>query len=644
MNDFTLLIPPYGDDMANGPPLALLEFKKLLHHHGIPFQHKDLNLDFLYKLTDSSFVKKLIKSQESLVTEASRRKSANDFNDEIHELFILESLLNVSQYDRILYLFNKLCLKDSNRMELLEYEKLEDMLSGKFRSHILDEYFDNLFESDQLLAVIESRIVGISINYAQQVYAAIKLAKYIKEHNPTATIILGGTQISLTADTCRKYYFLKNLVDGLVVYDGLKPLLQIIDRVRNSQPISGIPNVITRDTTESFKLGKAMRMRDLPKKVPDPSLVGNYFSDQFVPIYGAKGCYWGKCRFCDFIALYRDTQANIDFRPVEHIVDEMQFYCEAGYRRFHLVAEAIPRKMLEKIADLIINRDLCVDILVMYKIEKVQDPLTNTQFYEKMKRAGVTKLYFGMESVSPKLLKTINKPYSRYDILQTLSAVRNAGIKYHLGLIPDIPGCTLEDAEESCEFMWRHRDLFHALIHSRLYISIHSEFGKNMKRYNMYADHEYNYLRNIYHHRFSHISADEHKRILEIYRSLCKNIADYHHNMGVEHLLENTNFSWDDSAFILKQFSYKDALNHSKTLIFNEDNYALLEMDKKYLEMIQWFNSNVTRTIQYTECIDRFNRIFPKKDLNGVLYTLAENGFLKCIYNCIEKPYNGVTM
>jgi len=107
------------------------------------------------------------------------------------------------------------------------------------------------------------------------------------------------------------------------------------------------------------------------------------------------------------------------------------------------------------ICDLIIERGYDLNIWAYARVDTVKDGMA-----EKLKRAGVNWLCFGIEAGSPRVRKDVQKGFEQEKVYQTIEAVRAAGINvignYLFGLPEDdveSMQATLDIAMElNCEF------------------------------------------------------------------------------------------------------------------------------------------------------------------------------------------------
>jgi anaerobic magnesium-protoporphyrin IX monomethyl ester cyclase len=295
-----------------------------------------------------------------------------------------------------------------------------------------------------------SPFVGISIAYPEQLEPARSLAERIRASSPRGVIVAGGSTLTARIDTVvmdpRSLAF-----DVLVAGDGEEPLVEILDRVRgNSRDFSGIPNCYVR-VGRSF-VPPSSRFVMEPERYPTPRFPP--IRHEALPVRMGKGCFWRKCTFCTYKAVfdgYLRPSIEVAIKQIEELRGRH------GTGRFVLVDDAIPAKTLQGLADRLVERGIEVawDCSAVFD-KKFRDP----SVAESLARGGCRTIYFGFESANPRvlgLMGKMNEPGTVFRILENLS---RAGIHCHLNVMIGFPTETREEAQETIDFLRRNRRIF----------------------------------------------------------------------------------------------------------------------------------------------------------------------------------------
>lgn len=174
-----------------------------------------------------------------------------------------------------------------------------------------------------------------------------------------------------------------------------------------------------------------------------------------------------KCPYCDF---YSQTNSKIAARYTEALISHMEDYSSsAAIYDVDTVffgggtPTAIPTScLLEVIYGIKDNFSLRSD--AEFTIEA--NPATvKAQELKKLRRAGVNRISFGLQSVNEKELKALGRVHSFEDFVNSFKAARKAGFKnINADLMYGIPGQTkeslLNSLEKLCELNPEHISLY----------------------------------------------------------------------------------------------------------------------------------------------------------------------------------------
>ena len=199
----------------------------------------------------------------------------------------------------------------------------------------------------QLIAPVMKKekpgMVGISIVQQKQIIPTFTFSKMIKEEFPDVHITIGGNIVTRIRDELKTQDKLFGYIDSAVLYEGENAYLQLVDAVENSKPLSGLPNLIYRDES-GIHANKDVCSEDL-SKLPPPDFDGLALKKYFVPklilpFLATRGCYWGRCTFCDHFQGYVEGFRTMQ---VDQIIDEIRFLQNKyNTRYFHFTDESYP--------------------------------------------------------------------------------------------------------------------------------------------------------------------------------------------------------------------------------------------------------------------------------------------------------------
>jgi hypothetical protein len=332
-------------------------------------------------------------------------------------------------------------------------------------------------------------IVGLTVPFPGNVYAAFRIARRIKKCSPKTKIVLGGgyvnTELRELSDP-RVFDY----VDFVCLDDGAMPILSILKysgrflrtfirengRVvfRTSKERDMPHGRIGAPSFRGLKLNRYLSMLEMPNPMH------RLWSDgRWNKLMLAHGCYWRKCAFCDTSL---DTIRRFESSQTDELVDRIETVIrETGGREFHFTDEAAPPGLLRMLSKRLIERKTKIEWWCNVRFEKGFTP----ELIRLMARSGCIAVAGGLETVSNRLLRLMRKGVTVEEAARVTKAFTGAGILVHAYLMYDFPTQT---AQETIDALEQVRHLFAAgCIQSaywhRFALTVHSPMARNPKRY-----------------------------------------------------------------------------------------------------------------------------------------------------------------
>lgn len=442
-----LVFPPLVESSFGSfyPSTAVLA--AWLKKHGISAVQRDLNTEFAEYLLTDDCLSRLATGQvpgvpvESLVAGCARwahreRDRLTDahgaylFGRETQVGYVVEELAHPFLIDP-------------------DADALAGFTARRRAVHPLDAHAAFIQWADCENAVPDSvKLVGISVPMGPQLVPALLLAQTFKTARPDVRIVLGGPAFSLM-DPPELDELLRNhrAVDAVVRFDGEFPLLGLARQVRADEwdpgrvpGVSALVDGVTRHVPPTA--GPALN------SLPTPDYPSGDIAKLATPklsVTQARGCYWGKCDYCDFVELYDGSPPYRGRRPEAVVADIEELMSRYGNRQFTFITESIPPAFARRVSQLIIDRgiDITWDSFAMV------DRRFDRELLELMVRAGCRYLVIGMEAMTTRVLNLVHKSADREENQRFLREAREAGMKLSVNLIPDLPSTTYQEALDS---------------------------------------------------------------------------------------------------------------------------------------------------------------------------------------------------
>lgn len=367
-------------------------------------------------------------------------------------------------------------------------EKIDDIIRPLTtrESLFFSDYLD-----EELIPYIRKEdpdCIGISIPLKYQVYHAIYIVRYIKKLFPDKKVIAGGTFIhqvykqTLANGNVDDLKGLFDIFDFCMVGEGEEPTLRLLDAIENKKSLDNIPNVIYRKDHDIKRVDEYFIHDFKDAELPDYSDVkwDLYFSpEKFIAYVPSRGCYWGKCSFCDYGLNDKRATTCWRCRKVDAAVEDLRELSKITKYIYFSVDALSPRWIIELSKKLIDEK-----IEIFWDAEIRLDYNYTAEDAELMKKGGCLAVSIGMESCNDEVIDRINKGCRPYKNTESLNNLSKAGIAIYPMTFIGFPGERLDQAMCTINFMDEHRDFFAILPSPSLfYLEGSSLVSKNYKEY-----------------------------------------------------------------------------------------------------------------------------------------------------------------
>lgn len=292
-------------------------------------------------------------------------------------------------------------------------------------------------QKDAIKKIIASkpRIIGIQSMYSMK-EKAMELADLLKPY--CELLVAGGALV-----TTQPEVFLEKF-DVAVVGEGEETMLELVNQFISGGDFSSVKGITYKDKTT----GLIARTESRPF-IPDLDILPNpmrelfdneeykqYFKKKFgyltTAIMTSRGCPFS-CDFCSkpvFGNLFRS-------RSPSKVVDEIQEVIAIGYDRIWFADDCftLDRSRLIEICDEIKKRRLNVTWECLSRVDTLDEVTVS-----KMKQAGCTRMFFGIESGNDSILSLMKKKISISQVKNALLLCERNEIKAGAFFIVGYPG------------------------------------------------------------------------------------------------------------------------------------------------------------------------------------------------------------
>lgn len=501
-----LLFPPQWT--PNSPYLALPLLSAQLKKHGIETEIRDINIEFFnHILTKDNLSRRLSEARELLkslgsTVEKNYPDAVSKFNtytveeqtmlmkfkkisDVLGEIDADETVVKCEEALRItksktdfynpekLFAAKKV-IQDALKIASLPFAPNEMIYDNYFSNPLLKLDWVNIdpqckdrslnmfigFFEDEIKKInfSEYDLICVTMPDLSQLIPALTLSRLLKAADSTPVAIGGNYVTQNKADFMNHPEVFGEYCDYLMVGDGERSIIHLAEFIGGKREISEVSNIVY------LKGGKAvcnppaeeLDFREVAYADFGSYDFSRYFSpDPVIPMQLSKGCYWGKCTFCD----YYYGQQCYDTKKISDVIDEIKHFIDNyGVNHFIFIDEAIPPKYYNELANAILENGLEIYFYSFVRLEKG----FTKEIFENLYRAGMRIGLWGYEAWSERVMKMMNKGIDLSERMRILRDSREAGIWNNSLFIMGYPTETREEIEKTIAVMNENRDIINS--------------------------------------------------------------------------------------------------------------------------------------------------------------------------------------
>ncbi len=278
---------------------------------------------------------------------------------------------------------------------------------------------------------------------------AKKVAKFIREHLPSTTIITGGVHSTIYPEEI----IVEKSIDIVVRNEGDITLQEII----KGKPLKNIKGIYYKTKNGGIKRNPArelvQNLDDLPmpawhllnpKMYMNPKAIAK--ESPVGTIGTSRGCVYG-CTYRNKSVFGRKFRA----KSVERVIKEFELLIKLGFKEIHVWDDmfATDLKRAKDICDEIIRREL----KIVWQLEcGVRVNCVDKEFFMKCSKAGCYKVAFGFESGNDYILKSIQKGATTQQAKDAVRWAKEAGMETSGFFMMGLPEDTIQTMNQTIEF------------------------------------------------------------------------------------------------------------------------------------------------------------------------------------------------
>jgi radical SAM superfamily enzyme YgiQ (UPF0313 family) len=263
-----------------------------------------------------------------------------------------------------------------------------------------------------------------------------------------AKTMAGGPHFTFTdVETLEQFPY----VDFVVRGEGERTVVELIKALEDDSEFSDIQGLTYRNEKD-IKRNKDRPLIENIDNIPFPAyhllpmdkyIFGNH---HYATMLTSRGCPYG-CTFCSSSKLFGKRWRG---RSPGNVAEELELLTGKYHvRNIEFLDDTftLDQKRADKICDEIIDRRLSVTWTCSSRVNTI-----NQNLLEKMKKAGCSTVYYGVETGSQEILNRINKGIKLNQIMNAFKITKEAGIRIIGSFIIGSPGENVNTIKQTISF------------------------------------------------------------------------------------------------------------------------------------------------------------------------------------------------
>jgi hypothetical protein len=269
----------------------------------------------------------------------------------------------------------------------------------------------------------------------------VRLARFVKTLRPDATIVLGGPQASVVADSTLKAF---PFVDFVLRGEAEQTMPLFLEEVRGKRQFEKVPGLAYRSVWGVQRNPDPPVLMDLDAlPMPAYHLTGELRGERRASLELGRGCPFA-CTFCSTNDFFR---RKFRLRSPQRVLDEMRFiHREYGITDFELIHDmfTVDSKRVRAFCQHMMDSGSGYTWSCSARTDCVDQELI-----EFMAAAGCVSIFFGVETGSNRMQTVIDKHLDVGRAHQIIDIAEHAGVRSTISLITGFPEEEWDDLRDT---------------------------------------------------------------------------------------------------------------------------------------------------------------------------------------------------
>ena len=297
---------------------------------------------------------------------------------------------------------------------------------------------------------IDPQVIGLTAT-TSTIKNALKYLKMFKKVIPNSLTVIGGPHTTFmpteTLKACPS-------LDTVVIGEGEHTIVELAGTYcdTNNGNLDNVKGIVYQDKDKHIKSNTPRPLIKDLDSIPFPARHLVPFKSYGVTkkrssdMITSRGCVFS-CGYCSSSLI---MGRKFRSRSPDNVVDEIEELIESYHIEdiaFMDVTFMLNKKRADAIANEIRNRNLDIGFVASSRVDMVDKNLL-----KKLKRSGLSTLYYGVESGSQRVLDLMKKGITLKQAEEAVKAAKDVGVEVLTSFILGFPGETRDEIDETINF------------------------------------------------------------------------------------------------------------------------------------------------------------------------------------------------
>lgn len=275
--------------------------------------------------------------------------------------------------------------------------------------------------------------------------AGCRTAQLANKYNPSVKVVMGGVHPSFMYHQI----LLNHPVDAVCIGEGEDTVVELLNAYKANTSVEGVKGIAYKKEGVVIETGGRPFIKDLDS-IPFPA--HDLHSDYLVQtrrghVVSSRGCPYG-CQFCSTTQMWGKSWRA---RSPKNVVDEIEMLIrDYGIKYINFMDDefTLNRKRTIGICKEIINRGIGINWNCATRVDTIDG-----EQIDWMMKSGCNDISLGIESGSPRILKTIGKRITVEEITKAFDLLNEYGLSRGAYLMVGNPGEDRNSVNETIELV-----------------------------------------------------------------------------------------------------------------------------------------------------------------------------------------------